>query len=356
MEESAGQTESGTQTSSGHNVTDLRDGVERQQTFEVMLCQRHGNTDEHGHGAKTGEQQLHCWQIHCLEDYINQSDHAVNARFVYHTGEYHGDGSWSGGVSVSSRCVEWNDVGFYTQTSEHESECHNSTRVQTGGQYGRQLCHVQSVALCVEHYDTQQSEGRTDGADYKVFESSFSGGFLLAAEGSQCYGCEGHDFDHNEHVEHVAGEYQTQYGTGQHQEQSVVVAKMVVAFHVTNGVDAAQQEGTYNHDCEEQVQLVYFVADTDGIAAHWGPVTHPVIDDLAAEEHRFDQCQSQQCRDGSCRKSDAVAESFIVCAEDLDEEGAKEQQHNCHYRKVNVRNHYPCSPLTSSAFLVLYCL
>ena len=194
--------------------------------------------------------------------------------------------------------------------------------------------------------------------DYILFDApaGVSGGFLLAAEGSQCNGCEGHDLDHNEHVEHVTGANQTQNGTGEHQEESVVVTQVMVAFHVAYGEDGTQQEGGNNHDREEQVQLVDLVADTDGIAANRCPVTHPVADDLAAEEDRFDQAVNEDGCDGSGRNSDGVANGFVVCAEDLNEEGAQEQQHDCHYRKVNVRNHYPCSPLTSSAFLVLCCL
>ena len=56
-------------------------------------------------------------------------------------------------------------------------------------------------------------------------------------------------------------------------------------------------------------------------------------------------------------KSNGVAYSLVMCAKNFNQECTQEQGHNRQYREMNIRNHhYPCSPLTSSAFLVLCCL
>ena len=61
----------------------------------------------------------------------------------------------------------------------------------------------------------------------------------------------------------IGGEDETQYGTGHHEQQSIIVVDIIVSVHVADRVDDGHQEGEDDDESEEYAQSVDLVTDTD---------------------------------------------------------------------------------------------
>ncbi len=351
VEQAARQAQRRAQAGGRDHIADLGDGVEGQQTLEIMLRQRHGNAHEHGHRADDGQQGLHRGGIHGAEDDVKQTDHAVDAGLVHHTGEHHGDGGGSHGVGIGGRGVEGNQIGLHAEAGHQHAQRQRGGGGMGGGKDGGKLRHVQRVALGIEQGDAEQGEGGAHGADDQIFEAGFQSALLLAAEGGQGHAGEGHDLDHDEHIEDIAGEHKTQHRAGEHQIQGVVVAQMMVPLHVLQRIDAGEQEGGDHQQSEEQVQLVDLIADADGIAVDRLPVAHPVGDHLAVDHDGLDQSDDLRKGDGCGANGQDVPDGLVLGAEDLHKERAQKQAHDGHRGEMFITNH-PRSLLISSALVV----
>ena len=213
--------------------------------------------------------------------------------------------------------------------------------------------HVQGVALGVEQGHARQGQGGADRAHNQVLEGGLQSPRLPVAESGERHSGEGHDLHHDEQVEDVTREGQTQDSAGEHQEQGVIVAEVMVTLHVAQGIDEAQQEGEGDQQPEEQAQGVDLVADADGIAADRFPAAHPVGDHLSVDHDGLDEQNDQHERAAGGNQRDQIAHELVPGAEDLYQEGPEEQAHDRDHGKMVVSNH-PRSLLISSAFAVLY--
>ena len=145
------------------------------------------------------------------------------------------------------------------------------------------------MQLVVEDGDTHQDSSGTQGADGQILECAFDRAFIVVPECGQRHGGEGHDLDHDEDVEQVARENQTQHGAGEHEEQAEVVGLAVIVCHIGEGIDAGGKDGDGDDEAEEQAQCVHFDADTDGPAGHRFPIAQPISDDFAIDQDRLDE-------------------------------------------------------------------
>lgn len=136
------------------------------------------------------------------------------------------------------------DERLGAEADEQQAEGHH----QDGGvalfrQHGRDLSQVQGVQLVVEDGNPHQDSSGTQGADGQILERTFDGAFIVVPECGQRHGGEGHDLDHDEDVEQVAREHQTQHGAGEHEEQAEIVGLAVIVCHIGEGIDAGGKHG-----------------------------------------------------------------------------------------------------------------
>ena len=121
MEQTACQAESRAKARCHDHIADLGNTVECQQTLEVVLCQSHGNTYEHGQHTDHRQHDLNGFGIHNAEDQPGHADDAINACLIYHTGEDHGYGSGGHAVRIGCRCMEGEDVALHTITCQDQT-------------------------------------------------------------------------------------------------------------------------------------------------------------------------------------------------------------------------------------------
>ena len=352
VEQAAAQTHGGAKTDGGDDVADLRNGVERQKALEVMLCQRHGHAHEHGHAAQQHQQALHRGNIHGPEDHIGQTDHGIDTGLVDHTGEQHGHGGGRRRIGIGRGGMEGHNVALDAETGKEQAEGQHGGGGQAliTGQDGGDLCHVQRMALGVDQNHARQHEGRTGRAHHQILEGGLQRAGGPVAERGQRHGGEGHDLDHDKHIEQIAREHQTQYGAGEHQVQGIVAVQIVVPLHIAQGIPAGKQRGEGHQQRKEQVQRIDLVADTDGVALHRLPVAHPVGDDLAVEHDGLNEVENQAEGDDRSGHGNDPAQILAARTEDDHQEGRQKQGHDRDDGKMYVT--HPFSLLTSVESMV----
>ena len=212
------------------------------------------------------------------------------------------------------------------------------------------------MELGVEHGDAHQQRGGAQGAHHQVLQRTLQGALIGVAEGGEGHGGEGHDLHHDEDIEQVAGEHQTQHRAGEHEEQGVVVHQAVVMVHVGEGVDAGDKDGHGDDEAEEQAQGVHLQADAEGPALHRLPVAQPVGDDLSVQQHRLDQGQHHSQGGGHRHQHHAVAGQGAAPAHQGGDEGAHEEDHNGQDGEVVQKGiHQPFNLLILRVSRVPYC-
>ena len=281
------------QTHRSEHIADLGDGVEGQQTLEVMLGQGHGDAHEHTHRAQEHQPELHGAQLHGLEQEVGQTDQAVNAGLGQHAGDEHRDAGRGRAVGVRRQGMEGHDEGLGGEADEQQGEGQLGGGAQVAGDQSAQLGEVQGSGLGIEHDGARQDAGGADAAHHQVLESRLQRAGDGVAEGRQGHRREGQDLHHDEHVEEVAGEDHAQHAAGQHQEQGVILGFVVILAHVREGVEAGDEHGGGDQQPEEQAQGVHLQGDADGVAAGGDAAAHPVGDDAAVQEDGLHQ-QDQQ--------------------------------------------------------------
>ena len=178
----------------------------------------------------------------------------------------------------------------------------------------RNLCQVQSVQLAVQDGGAGQNRDGAQSAHGQVLKRTLNGTLVVVPEGGQGHGAEGHDLNHNVHVEQVAAEDQTQHGAGEHQEQGEIGCQAVIFLHVGESIDAGGKHGHGNHQAEEQAQRIYFDADADCPAGHRFPVAQPVGDNFAVDHNRLNQSQHEDHCAAGDQEGNAVAENLAFTA------------------------------------------
>ena len=359
MVQSGRHAQGGAQANSGEHIADLGDAVEGQQALEVMLGQRHGNTDEHAERADKHQQKLHGAQVHGLEQEIGQPDDAVDTGLGQHAGDHHGDGSGSRAVGVRRQGVEGHDEGLGAEAHEQQGEGHLGGGVQVAGNHLGQLGQVQGMGLGIEHGSAHQDAGGADAAHHQVLEGSFQRALGGVAESGERHGREGQDLHHDEHIEQVAGQDQTHHAAAQHQKQGVILPLVIVMTHILDGVHAGDEDRDRHQQGEEQAEGVHLQGDADGVAAGGDTAAHPVGNDLPVPHDGLDQGQDEGQGGGNAQQGQDVP-GRAVAAENNDKESAQKQHHDGINGEVLIaegienRTH-PRSLLISLVSVVPYC-
>ena len=307
VEQTGGHAQSGAQADDGDHIPHLGDGVEGQQPLKVVLVEGHGDAHEHGDDTHPGDKVLHEGLVHVLVQAVAQTDDAVHAALGQNARDHQRDGGGGHGVGVGRQGVEGEEEGLGAKAHKEEGEGDENHRGGGRGQQGCNLRQVQGVKLGVEEGDANEHRGGAQRAHHQVLEGALQSTLVVVAEGGEGHGGEGHDLDHDEHVEEVPGQHQAQHGAGQHQKEGVVVDQGVVMAHVEEGVDAGDEHGHHHNEGEEQAQSVHFQAVAEGPAVYRLPVAQPVVDDLALQQHRLDEGENEHQGDEHGEKHHGVA-------------------------------------------------
>ena len=137
------------------------------------------------------------------------------------------------------------------------------------------------MRLGVEQHDARKDERRADGADDKVLERRFERALLLAAEGRQTDRAEGHNLDHDVHIEDVARQHHAENAAGGHQKQGVILHLVRVMLDIIDAVQTRGEGRDADKQTEEQAERIDLKRDADGVASGDAAAAHPVGDYLA---------------------------------------------------------------------------
>ena len=141
----------GSEAGSRQDIADLGDGVEGQQTLEVVLGQGHRHADKHADRAKEDQPELDRTEVHDAEEDVGQADDTVEAALGQNAGDQHRHRSRSRTVGIRRQRVERYDEGLGAEADEEHRVGDDCRPVQVSGQEGRQLSKVQRVRLGIEH-------------------------------------------------------------------------------------------------------------------------------------------------------------------------------------------------------------
>ena len=201
--EAGGDAQRGGKAGGRQDIADLGDGVEGQQTLEVVLGQGHRHADEHADRAEEDQPELDRAEVHDAEEDVGQTDDTVETALRQNTGDQHRYRSRSRTVGIRRQRMERDDEGLGAEADEEHRIGDDRRPVQVSGQERRQLCEVQGVGLGVQHDGAGQDAAGADAADHQVLERRFQRTVGGVAEGGERHRGEGQDLDHDEHVEEI---------------------------------------------------------------------------------------------------------------------------------------------------------
>ncbi len=277
MVKTAAYAKSTCKTNGGNYIADLGDAVEGKKALEVVLRKSHSDAHEHTDAANNHKHDLHCGHVHCCKNAVHQADYAENAALCEDTGN--NDGNRRGGncVSVRRNGLEGEDKCFCCKAHKKHGKGQNRCGACTLlGKQGGHLTHVQSMKLGIHEYGSDKHKGRADGAHHEVLKRALKSAVFIVSESGKGNGGDGHNFNHNEHVEHVAGHEKAQHAAAEHQKKGVILVHGIVLRGVLEGVEGGKEYGCGNKYAEEKGNSIDFKADADGVAAGGLPAAEPI--------------------------------------------------------------------------------
>jgi len=279
-----------TEPETEHHVADLRDDVERHDSFHVRLRDRADDADQHREGSHDQHEAV---ELARKEQRLH-ADEAVDADFREQAGEHRAHRTRSRGVRVGQPEEQRKHRRLDAEGEQQEQLQSGAHAVWQCGEPRGQLGHVHRAGRGEDQADGDDEHHRLDDVEHHIGGAGANLG-VGAFEREQHVARHQQNLERDEQVEEIAGEERLRDSCRQHHVHRVVERRLLVGAALTHRIHEHRGDHRQGDDHHHRGETIGH--HRDGEVARPPSETHHMHRTVSPRVHQYGERGSQRSRE-----------------------------------------------------------